>query len=289
MQQTTGRAALANNSLPTSKTITGATNATPIVITTSAAHGLHTNEIVRIANVTGNTGANGDHTAVVLSSTTFALTAYAAGTPIAGTGAYTGGGTARSLGWGPTVPVPNDLTDAMRAGTVNVPHEAALDRLAFLVYQTWIANDKYALVPVPTTGCAAAADVAPGGAAVETITATSGIGTASGIFTLAFAGVSVGDVLTVSAAFDAGTIGAGGGITTKIYAIIGASAVPVPGCADAFAAGGIARRRSVMVGSWVAATAGTMAVTLYVSAGVGDTWSNYGTGSMVATLVSRGI
>lgn len=132
MQQTTGRAALVQNNLPAAKTITGATNATPIVVTTSAAHGLQTNEIIYISGVGGNTNANGYFVAQVVSTTTVALTAYPAGTNVAGSGAYTSGGTLQSLGYGVTVPVPNDLTDVLQAGSINVPHEAAIDRLAYL-------------------------------------------------------------------------------------------------------------------------------------------------------------
>lgn len=134
-QQTTGRAALVANNLPTSKTISGATNATPIVVTTTTPHGLQTNEIVAITGVTGNTAANGTFIAVVLSGSTFALTAYPGGSNVAGSGAYVSGGTLQSLGYGVTVPVPNDVTDMMQAGSVNVPHEAELDRLAYLMYR----------------------------------------------------------------------------------------------------------------------------------------------------------
>lgn len=60
----------ANNA---SGNITGATKATPIVITTSAAHGLSTGAITTIAGVKGNTAANGTWVITVLSPTTFSL------------------------------------------------------------------------------------------------------------------------------------------------------------------------------------------------------------------------
>lgn len=69
--------------------VTGATNASPIVITTGQPHGFSSGNSVRIAGVTGNTAANGDRTVTVLSSTTFSLNGSA------GNGTYTGGGTAR--------------------------------------------------------------------------------------------------------------------------------------------------------------------------------------------------
>ncbi len=74
-------------------TITGATNATPIVITTSASHGLATNMFVRNAAVGGNTAANGEFQITVLSGTTYSLN----GT--VGSGAYTSGGTSQRFGF----------------------------------------------------------------------------------------------------------------------------------------------------------------------------------------------
>ena len=67
--------------------ISGATNATPIVITTSAVHGYTTGDSVTIRGVLGNTAANvTGNTITVLSTTTFSLDA------VAGNGAYTSGG-----------------------------------------------------------------------------------------------------------------------------------------------------------------------------------------------------
>lgn len=66
--------------------VTDATNASPIVIT-SAAHGLTTGTRVTVADVGGNTAANGDFNVTVLSSSTFSLDGST------GNGAYTSGGT----------------------------------------------------------------------------------------------------------------------------------------------------------------------------------------------------
>lgn len=66
--------------------VTGATNASPIVITT-AAHGLSTGDVVTIASVGGNTAANGTFRITVVSSTTFQLDGST------GNGSYTSGGT----------------------------------------------------------------------------------------------------------------------------------------------------------------------------------------------------
>jgi len=69
-------------------TITGATNATPIVITVAGSHGLYNGQTgVVIAGVGGNTAANGTWTITRLTAATFSLN-----TSI-GNGAYTAGGT----------------------------------------------------------------------------------------------------------------------------------------------------------------------------------------------------
>jgi Tfp pilus tip-associated adhesin PilY1 len=68
--------------------ITDASNAAPIVVTTSSAHGFSTGDRVIIEGVQGNDGANGTWAITVVSSTTFSLNS------TNGTGAYTSGGTA---------------------------------------------------------------------------------------------------------------------------------------------------------------------------------------------------
>lgn len=73
-------------------TITGATNANPIVIT-STAHGLSTGMRVNITGVGGNLAANTTATITVLTANTFSLNG------VAGNGAYTAGGTWRVAGF----------------------------------------------------------------------------------------------------------------------------------------------------------------------------------------------
>ncbi len=70
-------------------TVTNATNASPIVITTSAPHGYANNNYVEVTGVTGNTAANGLHQITVVSTTTFSLDFSV------GNGAYVSGGTAK--------------------------------------------------------------------------------------------------------------------------------------------------------------------------------------------------
>lgn len=74
----------------TAKAVTGATNATPIVIT-AVAHGFSTNHTVYITGVGGNTAANGTWRVTVLTADTFELNGSV------GNGTYTSGGTAQRL------------------------------------------------------------------------------------------------------------------------------------------------------------------------------------------------
>lgn len=68
------------------KTISGATNASPIVITTTEDHGYNTGDTVIIDSVAGNTAANGTFQITSISDTTFSLDGST------GNGAYTSGG-----------------------------------------------------------------------------------------------------------------------------------------------------------------------------------------------------
>lgn len=68
--------------------VSGATNASPIQITTSTAHSLATGQTVTIAGVGGNTAANGNFIVTVLNTTQFTLN------NTTGNGTYTSGGTA---------------------------------------------------------------------------------------------------------------------------------------------------------------------------------------------------
>ncbi len=83
--------------------VTGATNATPIVITTGSAHGYATGDEVEIASVGGNTNANGFRRVTVLTTTTFSLQDVF-GNNVAGNAAYTSGGTSRKWTWSTVTP-----------------------------------------------------------------------------------------------------------------------------------------------------------------------------------------
>lgn len=89
------------------KTITGATNATPIVITATA-HGFSTGHTVYITGVGGNTAANGTWRITSTGADTFSLNGSV------GNGAYTSGGTAQRL-----LPVGPSLRRYPTSGTFN--------------------------------------------------------------------------------------------------------------------------------------------------------------------------
>lgn len=78
------------------KQITGATNATPIVVTATA-HGYSNGDVVSITGVGGNTAANGKFRIANQATNTFELTNYDTGANVAGSGAYTSGGRAVNL------------------------------------------------------------------------------------------------------------------------------------------------------------------------------------------------
>lgn len=113
-----GQTPYSNGIIGPNGTISGATDASPIVITTSAPHGLVTGDWVYISGVGGNTAANasnsyfgaspsftaspgaqGAQQIIVLSSTTFSLTGST------GNAAYTSGGT-----WAQCLPTVNNAT-----------------------------------------------------------------------------------------------------------------------------------------------------------------------------------
>lgn len=77
--------------------ITDATNATPIVITSSVAHGFTTDQTVTISGVVGNTAANGVFKLTVVNATQYSLQGSA------GNGAYVSGGDANTWSLSSTV------------------------------------------------------------------------------------------------------------------------------------------------------------------------------------------
>jgi hypothetical protein len=97
------------------KTITAASNATPIVITATA-HGFANGDIVVVNDVVGNLAANGVWKIANQAANTFELTDPVTGTNAVGSAAYTSGGYAVCLG--PSAAGDNlDDVDGTRVGT----------------------------------------------------------------------------------------------------------------------------------------------------------------------------
>ena len=82
---------LPENVEPQTFIVANATNASPIVITTTAAHGLSTNDRVRISGVQGNLGANAIFTITRIDDFSFSLQGGV------GTGTYGGGGVVEEI------------------------------------------------------------------------------------------------------------------------------------------------------------------------------------------------
>lgn len=74
------------------RAIDSSTDATPIVVTTSAAHGLSTNDLVMIYGHGTNIAANGLYRVTVVTNTTFSLQDKDSGDDIAGSGGGAGSG-----------------------------------------------------------------------------------------------------------------------------------------------------------------------------------------------------
>ncbi len=115
----------ANISRPAAVNIASSTNATPIVITTSANHLLTNGDTVVVSAHETNTAANGQWTIVYLTATTYSLTG--------SVGNGVGGATGTSTGQGllPTFERPDD-GDAAAVADFNAGLEANGDRAAYL-------------------------------------------------------------------------------------------------------------------------------------------------------------
>jgi hypothetical protein len=125
-------------------TVDGATNATPIVISTSSPHGFATGDVVVIADVGGNTAANGTWQITVVDGDDFELDGSV------GSGAYTTGGTVVNVSLTPAVTLPSD-GDTLDAASVNAALEACADRDQFLNLPLASLSDFDALRAIDTT------------------------------------------------------------------------------------------------------------------------------------------
>lgn len=121
--------------------ISGATNATPIVLTLAAGHGLKAGDRLAVAGITGNTGANGEWTLGAVTATTAVLLGSV------GNGTY--GGTPRAGVIMDTTPMMKSHSAAMHLGGNLV---GTLDIEAYESYADFAAgqNNAGAIAPVLT-------------------------------------------------------------------------------------------------------------------------------------------
>lgn len=110
--------------------VTGATNATPIVITVAANSGLKSGDRLAIAGVTGNTAANGEWTLAAVTATTFQL--------LGSVGNGTFGGTVRAAQIFDTTPLGKDHSAVL---ALNGNLVGTLTLTAFNSYAEFAAND----------------------------------------------------------------------------------------------------------------------------------------------------
>lgn len=107
---------------------TAATNASPIVVTTSAAHGLDDGDRVNIRNGLVNTNVNGDYYVNVLTTTTFELYSDEDLTvPVAGNGVYTASSALVGCANSPYLHLYTRWHDELEAGD-NIPATSILIR-----------------------------------------------------------------------------------------------------------------------------------------------------------------
>jgi len=199
-----------------SLTVTGASNASPIVITTSAAHGLTTGDYVTVASVGGNTAANTSAKVVALTATTFQLF----GTT--GNAAYTSGGTVAQ--WFRIQPNSNRPGTNGMVRTVKVQHSASnatnsTFSMLFLQAPTSGSNP----VPAPlldNVAYATTAGLADGGGFVGK----------TGTITVDFAttGGTSGQLNDINLPFDLQ------GSETSLYCVLLANAAYTPASAEKF-------------------------------------------------------
>jgi hypothetical protein len=122
--------------------VTGATNATPVQITTSASHGLSTGDIVTVKGVRGNGGANVTSTIVVTGANTFTLD------HSAGTASYISGGVVEGgfLGQIDRVIQANTVPNGVYATTVSATEVAEP-----LTIDVWVPSNYAATVAATIT------------------------------------------------------------------------------------------------------------------------------------------
>jgi hypothetical protein len=177
---------LNNTGAEGSKTITGATSATPIVITTSAAHGYSNGDEIEQSGFSTNTAANGRFIVANVASTTYELTDFAGNNVGPGNGSVTGTPIARRWAWFP-YPSLSARTVArysrMRVWTAGVVKATSLGRIRASVVArheggqvTTLTGSAPAVVTFANVyNKAVAASATPVGAAVGALTDTCAV------------------------------------------------------------------------------------------------------------------
>ena len=220
-------------------TITSATNASPIAITTSAAHNYATGDTVVISGVGGNTAANGRFVITVTGSTTFTLNGST------GSGAYTSGGTAKDANLLPYASLPSNgdiiTVDQMNAFLQNLADKVQFTALNLFTNRV-VAINTFALTSnVGILNTTPLADVAG--------------------FTMSFA-VVAGDQLSVDA-LAIYTASASGVIVTMDLAFVDGGTTYKFGCVSGVAAANATDQLSrAMNGVYTVLNTGTITVKL---------------------------
>lgn len=245
------------------KAITGATNATPIVITATA-HGFSNGDLVLIGKVGGNLAANGIFAVAGQTANTFNLTDPITGGNVVGSAAYTSGGYAVCLGpstsgdnlddfsgavvgTAQTLTTPTDVSGVMDADDVTYSAVSGATVEAVLIYKdTGTAS---------TSRCAALID----GRHIVTCAATAASSSTTIAVERLAAGIPNGTVLTFSN---------GASATLSALANAGDRTVTVTSTAASISAGSRADAPATSSGLPVTPNGGSITITWSNVAGV---------------------
>ncbi len=200
---------------PTSLNISSSTNASPIVVQTSSAHGMKSGDYVRLQLHQTNTNANGIWPVVVVDSTHFQLT----GSNGNGVGGATG--QAIPLTFTGNVSLNPANGDPFDASTFIPGFSALADRTAWLALQTGAHKIVKPVATIQTTGIFSALSTIVGGLSATTWTDWPGI---SPTFSTALGSSNVpqvvaGDVIYVQIAGTLSFLTASADSSTTQYAI----------------------------------------------------------------------
>lgn len=193
--------------------IASSTNATPIVVTTTAPHLLAEGAMVQITGHTANLAANGVWRVHKTAADKVALLVPYTGANSVGSGVGGATGSLQSLDLFPTYPLPSDLDD-VDAASVNPAFEALGDRAAFIGWRVLAARqwiDQFVDLPDATF------------AAWSTGSASNAGWTEDAACTTLISSVPDDDVInsdfldvTLTTTFDT-TIGGGGPVALKLF------------------------------------------------------------------------